>query len=38
MVVLPGTSVIHAMAVAESIRANIQAAGIAHSTQAWPLL
>lgn len=31
VVVLPGTSVIHAMAVAESIRANIQAAGIAHS-------
>ena len=31
VVVLPGTSVIHAMAVAESIRANIQAAGIAHA-------
>ena len=31
VVVLPGTSVIHAMAVAESIRANIQAGGIAHA-------
>ena len=31
VVVLPGTSVIHAMAVAESIRANIQAAGMAHA-------
>lgn len=31
VVVLPGTGVIHAMAVAESIRANIQAAGIAHA-------